>query len=85
MKENIIKFLDEVDFWDALVSAWHTVYVIMTCVLFLLWCFILGMTGLVIGVAILADSFWWILAIVPWLVLVVLTIAVYRAFIKGMR
>lgn len=85
MKEKIIKYLDRVEFWDALVSAWHMVAVIMAWAIFLGWCFILGVTGLVVGLAILSNSFWWILAVIPWLVLVVLTIAVYRAFIKDLR
>lgn len=85
MKEKIIKYLDRVEFWDALVSAWHMVAVIMAWALFLAWSFTLGVVGLVVGIAILASSFWWILAVIPWLVLVVLTIAVYRAFIKDLR
>lgn len=82
MKEKIIQYLDNVGFWDALVSAWHTVTVIVKWALFLAWCFTLGMAGLIVAVAILFNRFWWILAIIPWLVLLVLTIAVYRAFFK---
>lgn len=82
MKEKIIKFLDEADFWSAMVDAYLIVRKAVTWVLLIFWIVTMAIEAIVIVGGFFFSSMWWVLALVPWLVLVWLTIAVYRAFLE---
>lgn len=78
MKEKIIKFLDNAGFWDGLVWALGAV----GKGLFWAWCVVLALVAVALGIAGLFFNAWWLLAFVPWLVLLVLTVAVWKSFIE---
>lgn len=74
--KNFINWLDEHDLLEYLVNAAVVVAIILGVILFIAWVIALVIAGIVIAAGVFTASGWWLLAVIPWLLLVVVTIAV---------
>lgn len=74
--EKFINWLDEHGLWDYIFSAAIKVGIALGVVLFIVWALALALAAIVIAYGIFAVSAWWLLAIIPWLLLVTITVAV---------
>lgn len=73
--EKFMNWLDKHDFMDYIFEAAGRVVIALGVILFVAWCLALALAAIVIVCGIFAVSGWWLLAIIPWLVLLTITIA----------
>lgn len=74
--KNIINWLDEHGLLEYCGVAATIVVIILGVILFIAWCIALAIACIVIAVLAFKASGWWLLAGIPWLLLVTATIAV---------
>lgn len=71
--QKFLQWLDDHGLLDPLEKAGACVF----AVLYIFWCMALVMAAIEIGTKIVTASIWWLLAIIPWLLLVVITLTFY--------
>lgn len=71
--QKFLEWLDDHDLLDPLEQALSIVGVI----LYGIWCLALAVAAIVVIILAIGSSGWWLLAFIPWLVLLVLTVTVY--------
>lgn len=74
--EKFINWLDEHDLLDYIFEAAGRVAIALGAILLVAWFLALAFVFLFIGYLVFAASGWWLLAFIPWLVLLTITIAV---------
>ena len=73
--KNFINWLDEHGLLEYCTIAITLVIVVLGVILFIAWCIALAVAGIVIAAGVFTVSGWWLLAAIPWLLLVTVTIA----------
>ena len=71
--QKFLEWLDDHNLLDPLESALSIVGVI----LYGIWCLALAVAAIVFTILAIGESGWWLLAFIPWLVLLIVTITVY--------
>lgn len=71
--QNFLEWLDDHDLLDPLEHALEIVGII----LYAIWCVALAIAAVAVAIAAIAASPWWLLAYIPLLALLVLTLMVY--------
>lgn len=75
--KSFIEWLDEHDLLEYLEEAACLVAIVLGVILFIAWVAVLVIAAIVIVACIFELSAWWLLAFIPWLALVIVTIAVF--------
>lgn len=73
--KNFINWLEEHGLLEYCGVAATIVVIILGVILFIAWCIALAVAGIVIAAGVFTVSGWWLLAAIPWLLLVTVTIA----------
>lgn len=74
--EKFMNWLDEHELLDYIFEAAGRVAIALGVILLVAWFLALGLAGIVIAYLVFTASAWWLLAFIPWLVLLTITIAV---------
>lgn len=75
--KNFINWLDEHDLLEYVENAVNLVGIVLGVILYIAWVICLVIAGIVIAAGVFMASGWWLLAVIPWLVLVIVTIAAF--------
>ena len=75
--KNFINWLDEHDLLEYVENAVILVGIVLGVILYIAWVICLVIAGIVIAAGVFMASGWWLLAVIPWLVLVIVTIAAF--------
>ena len=73
--KNFINWLEERGLLEYCGVAATIVVIILGVILFIAWIIALAIAGIVIAAGVFTVSGWWLLAAIPWLLLVTVTIA----------
>lgn len=74
--DKIINWLDEHGLWEYIFEAAGKVAIALGVILFIVWALALAIAAVVLVGLIFTSSGWWLLAVIPWLLLVIITVAV---------